>query len=487
MKARRFMSLLLALMMLAATACSNDSGDGGKDTSGDVGSSSGDTAEATRYTELGERDFNKEKFTVLDANTSYDIHINMPGEEVSGETVSAELYKRDLFIEEKYNVNIEWDQIRNAQDGCDVIRQCVMTNDDTYDMIISILPNNTLGTLATEGLLYNLNSSEYLSLDKPWWSSLMAESLKVDDKVFYTTGDISPSIYQMAACVYVNPSLCQQYGIEEDFYQLVRDNEWTYDKILELTNGLDRDVNNDNKMHAMDDFFGLAAFKVGISDIRRMMVAADINFTELNDEGHLVANYVNERTLEVVNIIKQIFDVNMQYEDHNDMINHTFGEDRAMMFFGVTEYAYVHLRDMESDYIIMPMPKYEITQESYRHLTNPFVNCYVAIPKTVDTDRAGFLAEAMAYYSYTNIRPVAYEENFKQKAARDEESFEMLDLIFDNLYIDFGAFLDFGGQQWMLQEIVRGNNEFMSGMTSIADAMQAEITALEEAWMDIEG
>ena len=486
MKVKRIASLLLALMMLAATACGNDTVDGGKDTSSDVGSQGDDTAEATRYTELGARDFGKEKFTILDANDHPHIYINMPGDEISGETVSAELYKRDLFIENEYNVDIEWEQILWAKEGCETIRQCVLTNDDTYSMVISTLPNNTLGTLATEGLLYDLNSNEYLSLDKPWWSSLMAESLKIDDKVFYTTGDISPGIYQMAACVYVNPTVCETYGVTEDFYEIVRNGEWTYDKMLEMTKDKNRDVNNDNLMSAKDDFFGLATFKVGISDIRRMMVSSGVSFTELNEDGNLVANYNNEKTLEIAEMIKDIFSVNMQYDDHREVINNAFAEDRAMMFIGLTEYAYIDLRDMDTDYIILPMPKYDEVQKNYITLANAFSSTYVAIPKTVDTDRAGFIAEAMAYYSYTNIRPVAYEENFKMKAARDEESFEMLDLIFDTLYIDFGTIFDFGGQQRMLQDIIKGTKEFASGMAEIEAAMQAEITALEEAWMDIE-
>lgn len=485
MKAQRPLSLFLAALMLAATACGSQTDNNKDDKSTDTADTSVNT-EATRLTELGAKDFGDEDFNILDANSNGHMHINMPGEEMTGETVSVELYKRDLFIEQNYNINVEWSQIAPADAGCDVIRQCVLTGDGTYDLMFSHLPNNAMGALANEGLLHNLSANPYISLDEPWWSSMMADSLRVGDRVYYTTGDISPTIYQMAACVYVNPTLCKTYGIEDDFFEIVRNGKWTYDYIFEITKDKDRDINNDNVMHANDDFFGLASFKVGISDVRRMMVSQGVSFTELNEDGDLVANYNTERALKAMDNIKKVFSVNIQYNDHREVINNTFAQDRALMFFGLTEYAYVDLRDMNTDYIMLPMPKFDEVQDSYRTLANAFACAYVAIPKTADTDRAGFIAEAMAYYSYKNIRPVAYEENFKMKAARDEDSFEMLDLMFDTLYIDFGTIFDFGGQQGTLQSIAKGSQEFASAIASIESAVQAEITDFEQGWLEIE-
>ncbi len=56
-----------------------------------------------------------------------------------------------------------------------------------------------------------------------------------------------------------------------------------------------------------------------------------------------------------------------------------------------------------------------------------------------DADKLGIILEAMSYYGYENIIPVYKEIALKTKTARDNESADMLDIIFDTIYFDFGT------------------------------------------------
>ena len=56
------------------------------------------------------------------------------------------------------------------------------------------------------------------------------------------------------------------------------------------------------------------------------------------------------------------------------------------------------------------------------------------------------------------------------KTARDENSAEMLEIIFDNFYLGFGCVTDFGGQCEILGNVLAGKTEFSSGMACSPNA-----------------
>ena len=55
----------------------------------------------------------------------------------------------------------------------------------------------------------------------------------------------------------------------------------------------------------------------------------------------------------------------------------------------------------------------------------------------------------MAYLGWRDIRPQYIEKSLKSKGARDDESAEMLDIIYDNVYMEFTQFYSsaFGDQE----------------------------------------
>ena len=68
--------------------------------------------------------------------------------------------------------------------------------------------------------------------------------------------------------------------------------------------------------------------------------------------------------------------------------------------------------------------------------------------------------------------------SFKLKGARDEKSAEMLDLIFDNLYVDNNAIYDFGGSMSCLSNSVFNGTEFSSAYASREEKIAADIEKL---------
>jgi hypothetical protein len=107
------------------------------------------------------------------------------------------------------------------------------------------------------------------------------------------------------------------------------------------------------------------------------------------------------------------------------------------LFFESDFYHIQTLREMESDFGVLPFPKYNEQQENYR--TNVIFFDTTSVPITVtDTDRSSIVIEALTAESARSVIPAYYEVSLKTKYSRDNESQEMLDLIFNTRVVDLG-------------------------------------------------
>ncbi len=490
MKPKHFSCAILTLLLICVSCGEAAEQSNTKDTApaDTTVSTTAETTEPDHLTELGARNFDGRVFTILDANDHPEMHINMPGEEENGDIINDALYKRDAAIEELYNVDIQYVQISDAIKGTTQLKNDVMADGNSYTICISTLLGGTLGTIALEGVLANLMEMPYMSLDQNWWSSLMYNSLQFDGKMYYTTGDISPTMYQMPSCLYLNTTLADNYDIRSDFPQLVRDGKWTWDTLIASTKDMNRDVNEDNKMDTWDDFFGFAHNELSSLVTNAYVISAGIDLSTISsDQTAIEVDLLNERTLNAIDKIKQVVIPNLKIRDFNDVITKTFKEDRALFLHHYIESASVYLRDMNSDYLILPLPKYDEAQESYRSFANAWADAFVAVPITSDPEFAGFMTEALGYYSYKNVRPQTYEIMYKQKTTRDADSAEMLDVIFNTVYVDFNCIYDFGGTASVLTKVLSGKGELASQMEKISSKIDAALTKFTDSWTNASG
>jgi len=103
-------------------------------------------------------------------------------------------------------------------------------------------------------------------------------------------------------------------------------------------------------------------------------------------------------------------------------------------------------RGMESDFGILPLPKYDENQDNYYSVVNPYTGALLGVPKSADDfERVSVILEALAAEGKYTLQPAYYDVVLQRKYTRDEESGEMLDLIFGSRVYDVGAVYAFGG------------------------------------------
>jgi hypothetical protein len=91
----------------------------------------------------------------------------------------------------------------------------------------------------------------------------------------------------------------------------------------------------------------------------------------------------------------------------------------------LTEYDLVdcgELRQIEAEYMILPLPKYDETQPDYRSVSMTGPLCVPRYAEDERAEMAGIIMEAMAADGYRNIIPLYYNVVLKAKYAQDEES-----------------------------------------------------------------
>ena len=95
----------------------------------------------------------------------------------------------------------------------------------------------------------------------------------------------------------------------------------------------------------------------------------------------------------------------------------------------------------------------------------------------------------MAYFGYNDIRPVAYEEFLKAALARDEAATDMIDIIFDTAYIDYGVIEKFGvssdykeGASTILYQYLKEGKSLTSAFASNKNAINGALNKALEAF-----
>ena len=120
-----------------------------------------------------------------------------------------------------------------------------------------------------------------------------------------------------------------------------------------------------------------------------------------------------------------------------------FCKDRAL--FRVSPLSHIsQMREMESDFGIIPMPKYDVDQEHYYSFSHRTHSSSIIIPVTVpetNHDLVGRVVEDMAWLSSEMVRPAFIEATLKGKYSRDNESADMIDYIINGIRLDYAMLL----------------------------------------------
>ena len=111
--------------------------------------------------------------------------------------------------------------------------------------------------------------------------------------------------------------------------------------------------------------------------------------------------------------------------------------DNQLLFMDASFYYVQQLRSMETDFGIIPYPKYDENQDRYYSRVS-YYNAPIVPVTNQNLELTGAVLEYFNYASSQTVIPAYYDVVLYGKVIRDEESRDMLDIIFDSRVVDIG-------------------------------------------------
>lgn len=357
------------------------------------------------------------------------------------DAVNESVWKRNIALEERLGVKIELIAAVGTGEFSNMVRNSVTANSDDYDVVVGHTRFNI--ALAAEGILKNLSDIEYLDFTKDYWSELYISNISYKNNVYWATGDLTTNFIGYMYAMFVNAPMWTNYFGSENLYQIVKDGKWTVDKLNEYSSVAYVDLNG-NSIKDDQDSYGVIMQKGHV--LNGMAFSTGVQYTSRDDNGNPYVSVANEHTVNVFDALHSLF----YNTDYGRMLDNSafdglsvtmFTSDRLLFCPNTFQFcANAKVRDMESDFYVIPLPKYDDTQKAYRVNQYDGVPIY-GIPITADPSRddaIGATLEAMCSMSSTMVIPVYYDIALKNKYSRDQGAAEMIDLVHDSVTADFG-------------------------------------------------
>ena len=435
--------------------------------------------------ELPSMDFEGRTFTFIgrgyESSTGGWDNIDIRATEMTGETLNDAVYKRNTYMSDTYNVKI--DIIFGGDTGidttgsemADLVQKSVMSQDGSFDAILTS-PYDSVN-YAQNGYLIDLNSLEYLNLTQPWWDQNANSQLSFGDKIYFTTGELTYVDNKATQIMLFDKKLVENYEID-DPYETVRSGKWTLDVFFDNAKKVTNDLNGDSIMNEADQF-GYISWQDGCFGL---LLGAGNRLGIINDEGIPEVTFYTEQ---MVNTWEKMIDFALSdavFSAKNDLdlmtgsgldnIIKYFLEAHTVLYtFGYINHA-IQLRDSDTDFGILPLPKYDEAQENYVSAAHAYGTSLVSVPVSCsDPEFTGYVLEAFCAKSMEYVTPAFYEITLKGKAAQDIDSAEMLDLIFSTKVYDIGYFFAWGNM----------NNQIMSAWNSLDKNITSLYSSIENA------
>ena len=420
---RRVIAIILALLMILPIL----GGCGSNEQQENIPTAEGtsEQSEVKFLDDLPAKDFGGEVVKVLTwtEQTPWDWT-----EEVrQGEVIDTALFKRQESVSDRFNVDFELVK----RDGAWAYRESYVNTirlsiegDQGFDIIASHPSSAAAASVA--GYLKDLNALNYIDQSKSYWPEDIWNTLEISEKLYFTTGDITSSAIRSISCMILNLDIYNSLNYEKSIYDIINDQEWTYEKMLEISVGI------------------LDADKMAIT------VGANVEFDNLfYGAGFRYVEY--DPTDEMLAISSQVsgeqlgnFFGNVQklFKDNVDVmiapIDAFFTAGQSMWFMGYLSDVQTYLLDVTFDFAIAPYPKLDESQKEYSTVNGWWLSMY-SVPTNIRSDElSGMIIEALASEGARLVTPAVYEASFELRYLRTEKNAIVFDLLHDTLVFDAG-------------------------------------------------
>jgi hypothetical protein len=509
---KKYLSLMLAILMVLTAlftmvACQDSEGPNEDEKKPPVvgpGTEGGNSTERIPLDYLPSDTYDAASFHILawSANGVTDVGYRwIPWEEgdvleKDGDMLGSAVFDRNAWVEETYDVVISQeyvsvDPVNGAPDYATVVRNDAGSGESAYQLFT--LRSCNIVNLVEEELFADMNDySAYIHTDAPWWVADSVRSFTLGSHLYVASSEMLLRDKGATAALFFNQTVAADYTALPNFFELAENREWTFEEMIDACTIVSGSLDGDEQMNSAQDMWGCVG---GDDPVYYLFNAAGYKFAEINDEGYIDYKYgYNEDTILTM---KSIFD-DFMYKDFylNEGVNgkaflendqDIFVEGQALFKSGMVKDTTNVLKNMKQMYGILPHPLYSLDQEEYSSLVWEHHDSVLGIPAHVgNKEMCAVVLEALSWQSYYSVHPVFYDTILLNRAAKDAESKEMLQIIFATRSYDPGLYWDpsaLHGQEGLLRLSQKGTSDIAGMWAGFRDTVEKNMAEVN-AWVD---
>ena len=390
--------------------------------------------------------FNGEDIVILSRGVQKYTQDEIAVPELNSDPVNDAMFNRNIAINDRLNVNIVSKPLDDADPFKTVaeIERVVKAGSDDYDMFAGACYATLPAALG--GTFYDLRDLEYLDLSQSYWMQDYNDTISYGDSQYTATGMIALSTYRLAIVTLFNKELFDDKSLPY-LYEAVENNEWTLDYHASLVEDFYQDLNGDGKRDE-DDLFGLVTSAV--INVDAYWSACDIALVDKDADGaytwaldtEKLSNAVDKLLLLIQESGGTYLCKETEGSSAQPAIREMFAEGRAATTtLRLLAVELDEIRNMQEEYGIVPMPKYDELQKNYQTQMHDQFTVF-AIPVSAAQSKIemiGAVMEVMASENLRMVKPAYYEIALKRKYMSDPTAWDMLDMAFEHVIVDAGV------------------------------------------------
>ena len=394
-------------------------------------------------------DFEGEEITILIRDNvlySREWYKESPDEELD-EAVAM----RDIHVQNDLNVNIKYELVPDASRDTFATNFNKMIADDVnsgrhkYDIASISAYASTYASV--RGYAANLKDVElfpYFDFSLPCWNQSIVNNTTINGRLHYIAGDINFSMFDSATILWFNKTLYSENREDNDPKSLLQhalDGKWTYADLYTLASRF--------YIEGEDDKEGFYA--LGISDSEyaapydAIPYAWNLDFVVKNNEGTHSFNFENNNKAEEA-LIKFRTLLDAKGTRKNASLENFAGGHymfwASPIYWGSDDN--LAIREMEDYYGILPIPKYEASQEKYRTTAKDNYNLITVLDHSKSTlstkgEAVSAYLQLSAEESYIDVRPYYSMRVFGYYNSSDVRIIlnDIFNQIVDNIEFDY--------------------------------------------------
>ena len=426
-------------------------------------------------------------FMFLYGDNEFEPNLDVCADAENGEPLNDSIYARNRAIEEKYNVKVAWDRYSSGG-ALGPLSKAVKAGDTVYDVYTENGVNSF--TAAMQGYTQQLNDFPFIDFSKPYWNSGMLAGSSINYKNYFAYSDMNIHALGATPCVLFNKVVAQQFDINT-LYDIVTDGKWTFEKMKEYIKLVTGDLDGDGKITELDrhgfigNTFVIDCFLSGTGYQTVTKDADDMPVLHVQTEEYynIVSAIIDLCSADNGSFICDRYrDVDREYAPMDAL-----EEDRALFWIANLK-GVERMRNMESPFGILPIPKLDEAQENYRIHYQANIGGAMSVPATVsDRELTGAILEDMAYLSMKSVKPAYVDVLLQGKFLRDEESLVTLEIMFDSYYSDIG-FMTGGSGVTILNDlrdyVANNRTDFVSKIEKKIKAYDKNLTKIRDTYLE---